>query len=86
MPIREWFDASRSAAGVTDTSITLDYNAGPAHEAAFVTGAREIIEAEVRLGIDMVAACLHDDQKRLNADLAETIDTKVLALAEAGFQ
>ena len=42
---RDWFDASRSAAGVTDTSITLDYNADPAHEAAFVTGAREIIEA-----------------------------------------
>lgn len=168
VPIRDWFDASRSSTGMNDPTITLNYSADASYEAAFVRAAQEVIDAQVRAGVDVVtdgevrrenyihyhcrhlagfdfdrletkvlrdgayetdlpairsdvghpgtaysvhdwkasqdltdrpvkftlpgpltimdtvADCHYDDRKRLNAELAETVNAEVLALAEAG--
>ncbi len=53
VPIRDWFDASRQSSGMNDPSVTLGYAEDPEHEPLFLRAAAEVIEAQVRAGIDI---------------------------------
>ncbi len=53
VPVRDWFDASRDASGMNDPSVTTQYAANPDHEPLFVRAAKEILDLQVDIGIDI---------------------------------
>lgn len=53
VPVRDWFDASRDATGMNDPTVTTTYAADPAHEPLFVRAAKEILDLQTEIGIDI---------------------------------
>lgn len=53
VPVRDWFDASRDATGMNDPTITKDYVVSPEHEPLFVRAAKEVLDLQVAVGIDV---------------------------------
>jgi len=58
VPVRDWFDISRTAGGMNSSQTTRDYTSDAQeitaeHEALFIRAARQVIEIQLRAGISI---------------------------------
>ncbi len=53
VPVRDWFDASRAPTGMNDPTVTRDYAAAADQEPLFVRATREVLDIQVRAGVDI---------------------------------
>ncbi len=85
VPIRDWFDASRQTTGMNDPTITLNYRDDPSHEPLFLRAASEVIEAQIKAGIDIPTDgevrrenYIHYHCRHLEGFDFDTLETRVL--------